>query len=92
MAKLERCMSPEFVTPLALFLVSDQCQTTHSAYSAVAGRYARIFTGMAKGWRGALDDPSSPEDIAAQWQAIDVADDFTIPSTAFDELTDIIRR
>jgi|SRR6185437_3931886 hypothetical protein len=32
-----------FVTPMALWLVSEAGKTTHSLYSATAGRFARAF-------------------------------------------------
>ena len=40
--KLGNSMTPEFVTPLVTYLVSEACQSTHALYSATMGRYARV--------------------------------------------------
>ena len=41
---------PECITPLTVYLCSEQCEETHSIYSVGGGRYARLFIGMGQGW------------------------------------------
>ncbi|WP_219894961.1 SDR family NAD(P)-dependent oxidoreductase [Aquisediminimonas profunda] len=86
MAKLQTAMSPEFVTPLALFLVSEQCNVTRSIYSAIAGRFARNFIGSAKGWQGSIQEPSTPEDVARNWDIINELNGFIMPDDGNGEL------
>jgi len=51
-----RAIRPELVVPLVVFLASRACDFTHRNYSACAGRYARVFTGLGDGW---LADPAA---------------------------------
>ena len=41
---------PERVTPMVLYLASQSWTWTHRSYSAVNGRYDRVFVGVAAGW------------------------------------------
>jgi NAD(P)-dependent dehydrogenase (short-subunit alcohol dehydrogenase family) len=41
---------PELVVPLVVFLASRGCDLTHHAFSACAGRFARVFVGLGEGW------------------------------------------
>lgn len=91
---LASAMAPEFVTPLAIYLVSESCRQTHAIYSATAGRYARVFIGMGHGWRASREKPSSPEEIAEHFDSIDSIEPFTQPgrlSEEFDILSAQIR-
>jgi hypothetical protein len=60
-------LDPSFVTPLVTWLCSEQCDSTHSIYSATLGRYARVFLNMGAGWIGPRNTAPSAEDIAAHW-------------------------
>lgn len=90
MAGLQAAMAPEFVTPLALYLVSEQCNVTRSIYSAIAGRFSRNFIASAQGWQGSFLKPSTPEDIVANWDAINKLDDFMIPDNGNAQLASIV--
>jgi NAD(P)-dependent dehydrogenase (short-subunit alcohol dehydrogenase family) len=46
-------IAPEAVVPLVTFLASDACTTTHTAFSAGAGRFARVFVGLTPAGRRA---------------------------------------
>ncbi|MBI5248967.1 MAG: SDR family NAD(P)-dependent oxidoreductase, partial [Desulfomonile tiedjei] len=64
-------LKPEFVTPIVMFLCSDQCPVTGAVYNAGMGYYSRsaIVTGPGK----VLSDGSTmpaPEEIAANIKAI----------------------
>ena len=58
-------LDPECVTPLTLFLCSEQCEQTHEIYSVGGGRYARFFVGMNTGWVKGAGVPATVEEIAA---------------------------
>ena len=75
---------PEFVTPLAVFLVSEANESTHEIYSAGGGRYARIFVGLTSGWSSA--EVPSVEDLAAHMDAIRSEEGYSVPGSANDEL------
>jgi len=78
-------MTPDFVTPLAVYLVSEACNTSHSAYSALGGRYARVFVGMTEGWLGPRAKPALVEDIAQHIDHIRNAGATIIPASLPDE-------
>jgi NAD(P)-dependent dehydrogenase (short-subunit alcohol dehydrogenase family) len=86
-------MTPEYITPLVVYLASERCRATHGLYSAVGGRYARVFTGVTSGWRSASEHPPSPEDIESHLEMIEDRSKYCVPLTHFEEfhpiLTDI---
>ena len=84
-------MRNEFVTPIALWLVSQQCTVSHAVYSANAGRFSRIFIGATQGWMGDYASPPTPEMIASRMNDIDDFGQFYIPKSMFDEVTPIIQ-
>ena len=59
-------LDPNFVTPLVAYLVSEECQLTHEIFDVGAGRYARIFVGMAPGWIAPKGRMPTIEDIREQ--------------------------
>lgn len=84
-------MRNEFVTPMALWLVSERCRTSHALYSATAGRFSRVFIGASRGWMSDYSSPPSPEDIAGHIAEIDDTGAFDIPDSMFDENRPIIK-
>lgn len=82
-------MTPEFVTPMALYLCSEACQISHSTFSAVAGRYARSFMGLTRGWTASDTAPPSVNEIASHMAAITDTKDFIIPTNVADEFAAI---
>lgn len=83
-------LGPEFVAPLVLYLVSDRSTVTHGLYSAVAGRFARVFTGVTHGWYGPRKQPASPEEIAEHWDEVEDRTDYSMPLTHTDEIGPIL--
>ncbi|HJO22118.1 MAG: SDR family oxidoreductase [Myxococcota bacterium] len=79
-------LDAEYVTPLVAYLVSEQCDVTHEIFDVGAGRYARVFLGMAPGWTTPDAVPPSPEDIAANLDEIRATDGFTIPDSIAGEM------
>lgn len=80
-------ITPEFVTGIAVYLVSNACATTHDMYSALGGRIARAFIGVTEGWLGPRDRPATVDEIAAHiGQIRDVSAGFAIPASLADEM------
>ncbi len=85
-AEIGNSMAPEFNMPLAVYLASEKCTSTHNIYSQCLGRVARVFIGVVPGWQGGRDVPPSVEDIAEHWSEIDSTENgFAMPMTANEE-------
>jgi NAD(P)-dependent dehydrogenase (short-subunit alcohol dehydrogenase family) len=79
-------LQPEQIAGLVAYLVSEECTLTHEIFSVGGGRVARVFVGLAKGWvKGAGETPSIEEVRDNLTQIMDT-EDFTIPTSAQDEL------
>jgi NAD(P)-dependent dehydrogenase (short-subunit alcohol dehydrogenase family) len=89
---LDSFLAPEFVTPLLVYLCSEQCDVSHRIYSVIGGRYARVFVGVTGGWMAETNTPPSVEEMAEHLSAIDAMDAWTIPLSAEDELTEVAER
>ena len=83
---LELPMTAEFVTPMVVFLASEQCETSGEIYSAVGGRFARVFVGVTVGWYGPAGSPATAEDIRDHLDQISSRSSYLIPSSTFDEI------
>ena len=69
-ASADRVTVP-FNTPLAVYLVSETCTSTHGIYSANSGRYAKVRILSADGWVAPIGPvPPSVEDIGAHFEKI----------------------
>jgi NAD(P)-dependent dehydrogenase (short-subunit alcohol dehydrogenase family) len=87
-----QAIQPELVVPIVIFLASRDCELSHQNYSAGAGRFARVFVGLAQGW---LADPGSQptaEDIASNLAAVSATQPFTIPMSIEEEVMEICKR
>ena len=85
-----------FVVPMAVYLASKACSSTHGIYSARLGRYARVFIGPGQGWLaeggpGRTAAPST-EDIADHWGQICDPDVLEFPETYLAEGETILAR
>jgi NAD(P)-dependent dehydrogenase (short-subunit alcohol dehydrogenase family) len=79
-------LAPELVTPMVAYLSSEACTTTHGAYSAAGGRYARVFWGLGQGWFAGRDAHPTAEDIAAHLDQIENQDGYFVPGSTTDEI------
>jgi NAD(P)-dependent dehydrogenase (short-subunit alcohol dehydrogenase family) len=79
-------LDPELVTPMVTYLCSEACTTTHGAYSAAGGRYAKVFTGLVPGWFAGKGASVSAEDIAANFDQISKEDGYVVPQSTSDEI------
>jgi len=87
-----RAIRPELVVPLVVFLASRACDFTHRNYSACAGRYARVFTGLGDGW---LADPATEptaDDILSHIDEVSATDKFIVPDSIVDEVLQVCDR
>lgn len=90
---LGETMAAEFTTPLMVYLASNACRSTHSIYSSLGGRFARVFIGITEGWEGSKNAPSTAEDIAAHIDEIrDETRGFIIPSDLINEFELVLSR
>lgn len=84
---LATSMTPEFCTAIAVYLASEACTTTHSFYSSLGGRIARVFVGVSEGWQGPRDRPATADDIAAHIEQIrDLTRGVHTPTSPIDEV------
>jgi NAD(P)-dependent dehydrogenase (short-subunit alcohol dehydrogenase family) len=86
MGEASKLLDPELVTPMVVFLASEQCTFTHEAFSAAAGRYARVFVGLSKGWYAGKDGNPTAEDILDHIDEIEKQDGYIVPTQSGDEL------
>jgi NAD(P)-dependent dehydrogenase (short-subunit alcohol dehydrogenase family) len=87
-----QAIEPELVVPMVVFLASRACDLTHQIYSAGAGRYARVFAGLAEGWLAERGPSPSADDVAAHLAQVSATESFTIPASIFDEVLGICGR
>ena len=83
-------VSPELVTPMVVYLASEQCELTHEVFSAGGGRYARVFVGLAPGWYADGQQEVSADDIAAHIDQIRAQDGYTVPNSIADEIAGLL--
>lgn len=81
----------ERVVPLTVYLASRECALTHHCFSAVAGRYGRVFVGLGEGWVADGAD-ATVEEIAAHIDAITATDPNSVPMSVADEIFVVLRQ
>ncbi len=69
-ATLGPLLTAEHNTTLALYLVSEHCQSTHACYSNVGGRYAHVMIASTDGWSNGSTKPATLEELAANWAQV----------------------
>jgi NAD(P)-dependent dehydrogenase (short-subunit alcohol dehydrogenase family) len=79
-------IEPELVVPIVVYLASHACQLTHHNFSACAGRFARVFVGLADGWIAERGTSPTADDIAEHVDQVTAAEPYTIPGSIFDEV------
>jgi len=78
-------LQPQNVAPLALYLISRECTSTHAAFSAVGNRFAQVFLGVGDGWLADRGEVPTVEDIAINFDRICSTVGFAIPASMVDE-------
>lgn len=87
-----KSIRPELVVPLVVFLASRACDVSHHNYSACAGRFARVFVGLADGWLAERSKAPTADDIAAHLPELSATSPFTVPASIYDEVMRICER
>jgi NAD(P)-dependent dehydrogenase (short-subunit alcohol dehydrogenase family) len=87
-----RSIEPELVVPMVVFLASRACTFTHQNFSACAGRFARVFVGLGKGWVADPGTPPTAESIEAHLVEVAATEPFSVPGSIFDEVQQICTR
>ncbi|HXY91933.1 MAG TPA: SDR family NAD(P)-dependent oxidoreductase [Acidimicrobiia bacterium] len=82
---LELPGEPEFVTPIVVYLASEQCDVSQQIFSAVNGRFARVFVAVTRGWYGPIDRPATAEAVRDHLEEITDRSEYQIPTSVFDE-------
>jgi NAD(P)-dependent dehydrogenase (short-subunit alcohol dehydrogenase family) len=85
-------IDPKLVVPMVVFMASRACTLTHHNFSAGAGRYARVFVGLGRGWLSAQGSEPTAEDIAAQLGVVSATQPFIVPASIVDEVMDMTAR
>jgi len=85
-------LAPELVTPMVAYLCSEACTTTHGAYSAAGGRFARVFLGLSEGWYAGKDAHPTAEDIAEHLGEIEDQEGYSVPTQTADEVMGLAKR
>jgi hypothetical protein len=84
--------TPERVVPMVVFLASRDCTVSHQCFSAVAGRFARVFIGLGEGWLADRDRDPTAEDIASHFGEITETEPYTVPMNVADEIIVLLGR
>jgi NAD(P)-dependent dehydrogenase (short-subunit alcohol dehydrogenase family) len=84
-----RSIRPETVAPIVVHLARRDCRVTHHNFSACAGRFARVFVGLGRGWLAEPGTTPTAEDIESHLTEITAAEPFTIPGSTYDEVFEI---
>jgi NAD(P)-dependent dehydrogenase (short-subunit alcohol dehydrogenase family) len=79
-------LDPECVTPLVVYLVSEQCELTHQIFSVGGGRFARMFVGLTPGWFAGKGAKPAPEEVRDHMDRIREPQGYTIPDGIADEM------
>jgi NAD(P)-dependent dehydrogenase (short-subunit alcohol dehydrogenase family) len=79
-------LDAEYVTPLVIHLCSEECETTHEIYSVGAGRFARVFVGLCRGWTSKDDPRVSAEDVRDHMEQIRDESGYIVPGSAAEEM------
>lgn len=67
-AGLPAGLTPDLVSPLVLYLVSEQSSVTHRIFSAGGGHFAEVFIGETSGW--STTTRATVEDVADHMEPI----------------------
>jgi NAD(P)-dependent dehydrogenase (short-subunit alcohol dehydrogenase family) len=82
-------IDPKYVVPIVVFLASRDCEFTHHNYAACAGRFSRVFVGLAQGWLSEIGYEPTADDIAVNIARVAATEPHSVPASIFDEVTEI---
>jgi NAD(P)-dependent dehydrogenase (short-subunit alcohol dehydrogenase family) len=79
-------VDPDRVTPLVVYLCSEQNPFTHEIFTVGGGRYGRVFVGTNRGWFAGKGEAPSVEDVAGHLDEIRDVGDYVVPGNNTDEI------
>jgi len=83
---LVEMVSPELVTPLVVYLCSEDNPHTHQIFTVGGGRYGRVFIGTNNGWFARDGGPPSVEDVADHIDEIRDIAGYVVPGSSTEEI------
>jgi NAD(P)-dependent dehydrogenase (short-subunit alcohol dehydrogenase family) len=84
LGKLADRLDPELVSPVVVWLASDDCTETGRVYDVGGGRVARFFTAMSDGW-ARTDGVLTVEDVRDHWTEINDESRYSVPESINDD-------
>jgi len=84
-------LDPAGVSPLVSYLVSRECAVSGEAFSALAGRYARVFVGLTQGWFADDELAVTAEDIRDKLELLMDPEGSWIPASLLEEQRSVAR-
>ncbi|MEX0864851.1 MAG: SDR family oxidoreductase [Acidimicrobiia bacterium] len=83
---LVEMVSPELVTPLVVYLCSEDNPHTHQIFTVGGGRYGRVFVGTNNGWFAGGGEAPSVEEVAGHIDEIRDISDYVVPGSSTEEI------
>ena len=80
-------LDPAAVTPVVVYLASDQCEVTGQILSVAGGRVSRVVVAEPLGY---YSDDLTPEQVRDNWETIASLDDLIVPDNANEELGQLL--
>ena len=87
-----RAIRPDLVVPIVAYLASRSCSISHANFSACAGRFARVFVGLASGWVAEPATTPTADDVADHFADVTAPEPFIVPNSIFDEVAELCTR
>jgi NAD(P)-dependent dehydrogenase (short-subunit alcohol dehydrogenase family) len=84
LGKLADQVAPGLVSPLVVWLSSDECTDTGRVYTVGGGRIARFFVAMSEGWTQ-TDGLLTTEDVRNHWAEINDQTRYSLPTGIADD-------
>ena len=81
---------PRLVSPLVVWLSSDECTDSGNVYSVGGGRIARFALALTEGWTR-TDGELTPEDVREHWEQINSTDTVSFPQEINDDFRALMR-
>jgi NAD(P)-dependent dehydrogenase (short-subunit alcohol dehydrogenase family) len=76
---------PELVSPVVVYLASEECKLNHEILTAGGGAVARTIIALGRGWRAGPSQEISPEAVRDNLEQIMDVAQFSNPLTSDDE-------
>ena len=85
-------VAPEQVTPLVVYLSSEDCEQTHEIWTVGGGRFGRVFVGVNEGWFAGRDSRPTAEDVRDHLGEIRDIELYSVPGSSTEELALLMRK